>query len=145
MPNYLQTQRTFNEYSRTVQPNTHRIGIVTGLFGLVSTLSPLHAFANACVTQLQPSTGNITIITQFGAAYFLLTIATWLKVVDVLAHIIVPVPEKGYWEPDSVGTTKGVEISMTELTEQKWEKCSVEVGSEAAAEGTKAQPTYSKV
>ena len=72
---------------------------MTGIFGLVSTLAPLHAFATACVTQLQPCAGYVHISTQYGPAFYLLTVATLLKVVDVIAHIIVPVPEKGYWEP----------------------------------------------
>ena len=123
----------------------YRIGIVTGIFGLVSTLAPLHAFATACVTDLQPSVSYVTMQTQLGTAFYLLTAATMLKVVDVIAHLIVPVPEKGYWEPGNDEAAKGGEISMTDFKEQKWEKCSVEVGHDASSDGAKTQPTYSKV
>lgn len=126
-----------------------RIGIVTGIFGLVSTLVPMYTFADACLTELQPGFRyhNVTINSKLGTAFYLLLVATLLKVVDVLAHFLVPVPDKGYWEPSAAAGKANVtkEISLTELTEQKWEKCSVEVGVDASSEGTKTQPSYSKI
>lgn len=81
---------------------SNSIGIATGLIGLISTLAALNAFANACFRDLQPSVDNISIHRQFGAAFTCLVVATILKVVDIVAHVVVPVPEEGCWEPTGV-------------------------------------------
>lgn len=96
------------------------IGIATGLIGLLSTLAALNSFANACFRDLQPSVDNVAIHKQFGAAFICLVVATVLKVVDIMAHVVVPVPEDGYWEP-----TVGVDCRVYQLKEDK--KCNTDM------------------
>lgn len=76
-----------------------RMGIFTGVLGFLSTLSALNAFANTCFRNLNPAVSSLSMDKQPGAAFILLLVATVLKMVDILAHVIVPVPEQDYWTP----------------------------------------------
>jgi hypothetical protein len=87
-------------------PNTfllrfpRRMGIVTGVLGLLSTLAALNSFADTCFRNLDSNSSFISIDKEPGTAFILLLVATILKVVDIWAHVIVPVPEGEYWTPD---------------------------------------------
>lgn len=80
----------------------HSIGIVTGFLGLFLTLAALNAFAVACYTDLEPAQDLSTVEKYPGPALVLLVVATVLKVVDIWAHFIVPLPETDYWKPMSI-------------------------------------------
>ena len=65
--------------------------------GLASTLSSLSSFRVSCYDQIQNSYGIYSVNNQLGPAYYLVLVATYFKVVDILAHLIVPVPVQGYF------------------------------------------------
>ena len=94
---------------------------MTGLIGLCSTLAALNSFDNACFKELQPSVDFVTIDKQFGAAFICLVVATVLKVVDIVAHVVVPVPQEGFWVPGAaVGSSGKVQNGVHESSD----KCS---------------------
>jgi len=84
------------------------MGIVTGIIGLLSTLAALNAFADTCFRSLDSDLPNLSLSKTPGPAFVLLLVATILKIVDVCAHIIVPVPKENYWTP---GGSKGTASS----------------------------------
>ena len=87
------------------------MGIITGIIGFLSTLAALNAFADTCFRSLDSDLPNLSLTKTPGPAFVLLLVATILKIVDIIAHIIVPVPNEGYWAPGSgeVGTVGTVE------------------------------------
>jgi len=69
---------------------------------MYGTLSTLSAFGNNCMGHLHTQPGVTTSLTKHpGAALILLALATLLKVVDFVAHIVVPVPELDFWTPET--------------------------------------------
>lgn len=85
----------------------HSMGIVTGVIGLLSTLAALNSFADTCFRSLDSNLPNLSLTKTPGAAFILLLIATVFKVVDVWAHIIVPVPKHDYWSPSNDPSSEG--------------------------------------
>ena len=77
--------------------------------GLITTLSSLNSFRSMCFDHIQYSYDIYSVSTQLGPAYYLLLVATYFKVVDILCHLIVPVPAKGYF-----GATDGSEEAEAE-------------------------------
>jgi hypothetical protein len=65
--------------------------VVTGIIGILANLECMNAFGNACFKDLQPSVDYVTIDRDFGAALICLMGGTFLKVFDVLVHLVVPV------------------------------------------------------
>jgi hypothetical protein len=86
-------------------PGLYSIGIITGIFGLVSTLAALHAYNQTCVEALDSNVGSIYIAQRLGVGYYLVYVTALAKVVDIWAHLIVPVPAKAYWTPDTKEVT----------------------------------------
>lgn len=88
-------------------------GIVTGIIGLISTLAALNAFADTCFRNLDSNLPNLSLSKTPGPAFVLLLVATILKVVDIWAHVIVPVPKEDYWIPGrkDVDCTAGADAS----------------------------------
>jgi len=85
------------------------MGVVTGLYGLISGLMALADFANHC-WRTQPRTFSIstypevgTIESSFeaGPGTILIAIATVLKIVDVICHALVPTPTPRHAKPPS--------------------------------------------
>lgn len=69
---------------------------------MYGTLSTLSAFGNSCMGHLHTQSGVTSSLTKHpGAALILLALATLLKVVDFIAHIVVPVPELDFWTPET--------------------------------------------
>ena len=77
------------------------MGIVTGVLGLLSGLAALNSFADTCFRSLGPKVSYISMTKTPGAAFILLLVATILKLVDIFAHVIVPVPATGFWSPNN--------------------------------------------
>lgn len=77
------------------------MGILTGVIGLLSTLSALNAFADTCFRSLNSDLPNLSLSKTPGPAFVMLLVATVLKVVDIWAHVIVPVPKDDFWTPDT--------------------------------------------
>eukprot|EP00055_Hartaetosiga_balthica_P006023 m.18502 g.18502 ORF g.18502 m.18502 type:complete len:281 (-) comp4968_c0_seq2:194-1036(-) len=76
-------------------------GIVTGLLGFLTTLASLNIFSLGCVRGLPstiainiPSFQPITAVNNamFGPGLALITVATLLKLFDVLLHVLLPTP-----------------------------------------------------
>lgn len=59
---------------------------------MVGNLLAVRKFTQACFVDLQPSSTDVTITRQYGAALVCLLLATALKVVDIAAHLLVPAP-----------------------------------------------------
>lgn len=91
------------------------MGIFTGVMGFLSTLAALNSFADTCFRNLTPAVSSLDMDKQPGAAFILLLIATILKVVDIWAHVIVPVPELNYWTPDGVSEEDGGDAKTRKL------------------------------
>jgi hypothetical protein len=90
------------------------MSIITGFFGLFSTLAALNAFANTCFSSVHSNLDELTVTKTPGAAFILLLVATVLKTVDIWAHLIVPVPESDYWTPNGKliqDTNKLIEVT----------------------------------
>ena len=79
---------------------------MTGFIGIGTTLAALNSFATVCMNDLQPNVSFITLQKEFGPAFICLALATVLKSVDIVAHVLVPVPEKGYWTPRGAGVSE---------------------------------------
>ena len=73
------------------------IGIVTGIIGFLSTMVALAGYSSNCYNMIDSSYGATDIDKQLGPAFFLLLVATLLKLVDVIAHSLVPTPKEGYF------------------------------------------------
>ena len=69
--------------------------------GLLSTLAALNSFADTCFRDLSSGVSYVSMDKHASAGFSLLLVATILKVVDIWAHVIVPVPERDYWSPDT--------------------------------------------
>jgi len=71
-------------------------GIVTGIVGFITTLNSILIYLNSCRDSL-PTTNadgeNVEYV--FGASIICLTLATFMKWIDVFVHIIMPVPKRG--------------------------------------------------
>ena len=83
-------------------------GLFFGMVGLLTTLSSLNEYASGCIGAVRPYVGSATMEKHYGPAFICLLLATLLKVVDLFAHVLVPVPEKGYWVPSGAGCGKGI-------------------------------------
>jgi hypothetical protein len=70
---------------------------VTGIVGFLSTMVALAGYSSNCYNMIDSSYGATDIDKQLGPAFFLLLIATLLKLVDVIAHSLVPTPKEGYF------------------------------------------------
>jgi len=73
------------------------IGIVTGIIGFLSTMVALAGYSSNCYSKIDSSYDTTDVDKQLGPAFFLLLIATLLKLVDVIAHSLVPTPKEGYF------------------------------------------------
>ena len=73
---------------------------MAGLIGMATTLTALNGFTVICMTDLQPKVEFITLHKEYGPAFLCLAVATILKAVDVGVHLLVPVPDEGYWSPN---------------------------------------------
>ena len=71
--------------------------------GFASNMVALNSFSGACFSQLRPVVGaassgnNHNNNNTFGGAFVCLVLATVFKLVDVAAHLVVPVPKVDYW------------------------------------------------
>jgi hypothetical protein len=95
------------------------LGIVTGIVGLVSTLSSLSSFRASCYDQIQNSYDIYSVSNQLGLAYYLVLVATYFKVVDILSHVIVPVPARGYFGSPPEEGEEGEEAGSVLLQEMR--------------------------
>jgi len=88
---------------------------------LITTIAALNAFADSCHDKFgagsfgQDGAASVFVHTDLGLCYYLLLWATWLKVFDIFVHIVVPIPEQGYWTPEGPGTAhvgadKGIQM-----------------------------------
>ncbi|KAJ1420043.1 hypothetical protein B484DRAFT_433636, partial [Ochromonadaceae sp. CCMP2298] len=75
-------------------------GIFFGLVGLVTTLGALSQFYSACYANFETLSSTTWEYKSLGPAFYLLLVATLLKIFDIAAHLLVPVPKAGYWSPD---------------------------------------------
>ena len=73
-------------------------GVITGIVGTISNLISLSTFVSGCQGEL-PSSGFESVFGQsveldfsFGAAFICILVATILKPLDALFHLVVPVP-----------------------------------------------------
>lgn len=78
------------------------IGIVTGIIGFLSTMVALAGYSSNCYSKIDSSYGTTDVDKQLGPAFFLLLIATLLKLVDVIAHSLVPTPKEGYFGSEAL-------------------------------------------
>lgn len=70
--------------------------------GMIGNLMALADFGTGCMAKLHISpdiTGSMT--RRPAAAFAMICIATLMRLFDLWAHIIVPVPKVDYWKPDS--------------------------------------------
>lgn len=81
------------------------MGILTGFIGLLSTLAALNAFADTCFRSLDSNLTNLSLTKTPGPAFVMLLVANVLKIIDIGAHIIVPVPKDNYWSPSEAKDT----------------------------------------
>lgn len=107
------------------------LGIATGIYSFFSTLMSMNVFRKDCWLNL-PKQFNF----HFGPGFILLFIATVLKIVDVLCHVMVPVPAPkalpaetnlkldDYLMRCSENTHFGAELSSTTSTANPIARCS---------------------
>lgn len=88
------------------------MGIATGVYGFISGLLSLQSFAGSCVTAQPtsfnltsyPGVGTLNISFKFGVGAALMFVATALKAIDVVLHLIVPTPPPRHAPPpDGLG------------------------------------------
>lgn len=78
------------------------LGLFAGVMGMIGTLTALSDFGSGCMDALKTNPDMVSSMTRRpGAAFALILVATLLRVFDIWAHIIVPVPKENYWTPDS--------------------------------------------
>lgn len=74
---------------------------------MVGNLSAIADFGSNCMGKLHTNPGiDSTMTRRPGAALILLLVGTLLRVYDIWAHIIVPVPDEVLWTPESVSSRK---------------------------------------
>jgi len=86
------------------------IGIVTGVMGLLGTMVALVGYSSNCFNKIDSSYGFTNVDKNLGPAFYLLLIATLLKVVDIAAHSLVPTPKEGYFGYESAIPEKSIAI-----------------------------------
>lgn len=70
--------------------------------GTIGTLTAMSDFGSGCMDELQTNPEMVSSMTRRpGAAFVLILLATLLRLFDIWAHIIVPVPKENYWTPAS--------------------------------------------
>lgn len=70
--------------------------------GMIGTLTALSDFGSGCMNELKTNPDMVSSMTRRpGTAFVLILLATLLRLFDIWAHIIVPVPKENYWTPDS--------------------------------------------
>ena len=57
----------------------------------------LAGYSSNCYNQIDSSYDTTNVDKQLGPAFFLLLLATLLKLVDITAHSLVPTPKTGYF------------------------------------------------
>eukprot|EP00470_Lotharella_oceanica_P001451 CAMPEP_0170173768 /NCGR_PEP_ID=MMETSP0040_2-20121228/7034_1 /TAXON_ID=641309 /ORGANISM="Lotharella oceanica, Strain CCMP622" /LENGTH=209 /DNA_ID=CAMNT_0010415099 /DNA_START=224 /DNA_END=853 /DNA_ORIENTATION=+ len=85
------------------------LGVVTGIMGFVTTLAAINTFVIDCrenLTTTDPNGNSITY--KWGPSLVLLTLATFAKLLDVVVHLVLPVPSRDTVEKMKVedGPTK---------------------------------------
>ena len=85
------------------------MGILSGVLGLLGTFGALYAFVDSCFLGLDSALPNLSLTKTPGTAFVLLLVAIVLKVVDIWAHVIVPVPKENYWAPSGANDLIGNE------------------------------------
>ena len=69
---------------------------------MIGTLTALSDFGSGCMNELKTNPDMVSSMTRRpGAAFVLILLATLLRLFDIWAHVIVPVPKENYWTPDS--------------------------------------------
>ena len=77
--------------------------------GTIGTLTALSDFSSGCMNALGPNSDVVSSMTRRpGAAFGLMLAATLLRLFDIWAHIVVPVPKENYWTPD--GRSKKIAV-----------------------------------
>lgn len=93
-------------------------GVLEGIIGLLQTIAALFVFTNDCFNKIESSVYGATIHKTLGAAFYCLLLSTFLKMFDIVCHLVVPVPADGYWgqhlltETDDVETVSTVKIAL---------------------------------
>jgi len=73
---------------------------VTGVIGLLSTMVALVGYSSNCFNKIDSNYDITDVDKNLGPAFYLLLIATLLKVIDIAAHLLVPTPKEGYFGSD---------------------------------------------
>lgn len=69
------------------------MGVITGLFGTLSTLATLLGYEKACIADLPDTVNGYAVDWSHGVGYNLVLVATLFKLVDLACHALVPVPQ----------------------------------------------------
>lgn len=99
------------------------MGMVAGIIGLIITLVALNTFIVGCYDSIETSVDGARFTKHLGKAFFCLLGATLLKVVDVVAHFIVPVPKDGYWGAPRKHLQHSTNALVRESVNEKYEDC----------------------
>lgn len=82
--------------------------------GIVGNLSALSDFGNGCMAVLKANPEvTVSMSKRPGAAFAVFLVATLLRLFDLWAHVIVPVPRDDYWTPlaqekEDIKISKGI-------------------------------------
>lgn len=93
------------------------MAILGGTVGTLGNMIALMSYSQTCFREMSSTTSdNITITDKrAGAAVLLIFAGTMLRVLDVAAHLVVPVPERGHWTPDGpYGDESDAKISRSD-------------------------------
>lgn len=87
--------------------------MLDGIIGLLQTIAALNVFTNNCFNKIESSVYGVTIHKTLGAAFYCLLLSTFLKLFDIVSHVVVPVPAEGYWGQHMLVETDDVETVST--------------------------------
>lgn len=85
------------------------MAIFTNVLGFITTIAALAEYQSACFNDLPSKINGEDVNYSAGPAFYCMVLATLLKVVDLVIHIIVPVNPAKCWLPSDglAGLTSG--------------------------------------
>lgn len=76
------------------------VGMLTGFIGFVGTMTAINSYKEGCFDMLPGKIAGNDVHYRAGPSFYCMLFATILKVVDLTAHLIVPVNLEAAWRPE---------------------------------------------
>lgn len=83
--------------------------MLTSLLGTIGGILSINSYQKGCFANLPSTVDGVDVTYYFGPAFWCMLVGTILKPIDVILHLLIPVPEVGYFKheedyPDEAAT-----------------------------------------